>query len=102
MVPSMGRVGEKKKKNAYGLNIWFRLSRRNFKFVVIYSLFPPNQYSQNFRVHKKMFFSKSAGSSQPAPGGPGGTILQTAFLLIHQVIKGYQLRFGQTSGLIQY
>ena len=32
----------------------------NFKFVVIYAFLPPNMHSQNFSVHKKMVFSKSA------------------------------------------
>ena len=29
---------------------------RDFKFIAIYSFFPPNPYSQNFRVHIKMVF----------------------------------------------
>ena len=40
------------------------LSHRHLKFVVIHALFLPNQYSQNFRVHIKMFFFKS-GLNQP-------------------------------------
>ena len=33
---------------------------RNFKFVVIYAFFSLNLPSQNFRVHKKMVFYRSA------------------------------------------
>ena len=47
---------KRKKKNAFGLNIWFLLFCRKFKFVVICAFFPPNLYSQNFRVHRKIFF----------------------------------------------
>ena len=48
-----------KENNAHGLNIWFTLYFCNFKHVVIYAFFPPNPYSQNFRVRKKSFFPKS-------------------------------------------
>ena len=41
------------------VNTMCMLSCRNSKFVVIYVLFPPNQNSQSFRVHKKIVFSKS-------------------------------------------
>ena len=47
---------KRKKKNAHGLNNLFTLFCSNFKFVVIYALFPPNLYFQNFRDQKKMFF----------------------------------------------
>ena len=59
MVISLSPV-KRKKKNAFGLNIWFTLFCCEFKFVVIYAFFPPNLYSQNFRVYKKMIFSRSA------------------------------------------
>ena len=32
---------------------------RDFNFVVVYSLFPPNSNSEIFRVHKEIVFSKS-------------------------------------------
>ena len=32
---------------------------RDFNFVLICALFPPNSNSQTFRVDKKMFFSRS-------------------------------------------
>ena len=47
---------QKKENNAHGLNIWFTLFCRIFKFIVIYAFFLPNWYSQNFRVHKKKWF----------------------------------------------
>ena len=47
---------QKKENNTRWLNIWFTLSCRNIKFVVITRFFPPNLCSHNFRVHKKMVF----------------------------------------------
>ena len=44
---------QKEENYAFGLNIWYMLSCCNCKFVVIYVLFPQNQYFLNFRVHKK-------------------------------------------------
>ena len=49
----------KEEKNAFGLNIWFMLFCQDFKFVVIHVFFSAKSETQNFRVHKKMFFSKS-------------------------------------------
>ena len=48
---------KKKKKNAFGLKIWFLLLCHNFKFIVIYAFFLPFLYSQNFRVHKQKVLS---------------------------------------------
>ena len=50
---------QKKKKNAFWLNISFTLFWCIFKFVVIHVFFSTKFKTQHFRVHKKMFFSKS-------------------------------------------
>ena len=71
---------QKKRKNAFGLDNWFTLSCRSLKFVVIYAPFPPNQYSQNFRVHKKMVFSKSG----PGLLGPEQILCLEAEAAIHR------------------
>ena len=53
----------RKNMHMHGLNIWFTLFCCNLKFVVIYTICPPNLYSQNVRVHKKIVFFKSASMS---------------------------------------
>ena len=50
MVISLSPV-KRKKKNAFGLNIWFTQSCCDLNFVVIYALFRPNSNSKIFRVH---------------------------------------------------
>ena len=67
MVISLSPV-KRKKKNAFGLNFWFMWFCRDLKFVIIYAFFPPNLYSQKFRVHKKLFFSPSLPSTSGSPG----------------------------------
>ena len=46
---------QKKENNAHRLIIWFTLFCCDFKFVVNYAFFPPNLYSQSFKVYKKKF-----------------------------------------------
>ena len=58
MVISLSPV-KRKKKNAFGLNIWFTQSCRNFDFVIIYAIFPTNPNSQIFRINKKNYYCNS-------------------------------------------
>ena len=45
---------QKKKKNAFGLSMWFTQSCCNLDFVVIYVFFPQKSNSQAFRIDKKI------------------------------------------------
>ena len=58
MVISLSPV-KRKTNYSFGLNILFTLFSCDFKFVVIYTFFPPNLQSKNSRVHKKRVVPKS-------------------------------------------
>ena len=50
---------QKDEKNALGSNMWLTQSCRNFNFVVIYAIFPPNPDSKIFRIDNKIMDYKS-------------------------------------------
>ena len=58
MVISCSTCQKEEKECLYVKDLIYAVCR-NFKFVVIYMFFPPNVHFQNFRVHKKLFFSRS-------------------------------------------
>ena len=62
----------------------FTLFCRRFKFVLIYAVFLPNLYSQNFRVHKEMVISKS-----------GWTLFKNWQIILKKIILSKQWVGGQ-------
>ena len=60
---------------------------RDLNFFVIYMFFPPpNLHSQNFRVHKKMFFSKSGNQLFPCSTFGWHTHLAVWYIWIKPVL----------------
>ena len=53
---------KRKKKKAFGLNIWFMQSYRNSDFVVIYALFLPNSKSEFTEFTKNGLFKVCSGN----------------------------------------